>query len=60
MGQGSGLNIAVVAGKWINISSQVGDAWTPSMLGSLGACDGAQREKVAVCGGRLMSVSAVN
>lgn len=46
--------------QWISISSEVGDAWTTSMLRSFGGCEGAQREKVTVCGGRLMSVSAVN
>lgn len=60
MRQGSGLNITAVAGQWISIRSQVGDAWTPSMVGSLGGCEGAQREKVTVCGGRLMNGSAVN
>lgn len=60
MRQGSGLNITAVAGQWISISCQVGDAWTPSMVWGLGGCEGAQREKVTVCGGRLMSVSAVN
>lgn len=60
MRQGSGLNVAVVAGQWKGISSQAGDALGPSMMGSLGGCEGAQREKVTVCGDRLMSVSAVN
>lgn len=40
-----------MVGQWISISSQVGDAWTPSLMGTLGGCEGAQREKVTVGGG---------